>query len=126
MRSDTTDRPDVDAVVNAANAELLPGGGGATPGPPAPASQQGATRTPRSAPGRGCSPAGVGCPPPVLHCLGPVFGVDRLASRRLADGYRNALALAEDQGLASVAFPAISDGAFGHPMATPPPAPSVP
>ena len=39
------------------------------------------------------------------------------ADRLLADCYRNALRLAEEQGLESVAFPALSTGAFGYPLA---------
>ena len=34
----------------------------------------------------------------------------------LGDCYRNALGLAEEHGLASIAFPAISTGAFGYPL----------
>jgi O-acetyl-ADP-ribose deacetylase (regulator of RNase III) len=52
----------------------------------------------------------------VIHCLGPVYGVDRPSDRLLAECYRNALRLAEERGISSVAFPAISTGAFGYPM----------
>ena len=52
----------------------------------------------------------------VIHCLGPVFGVDEPSDELLASCYRNALQLAEQNGIHSVAFPALSTGAFGYPM----------
>ncbi len=53
--------------------------------------------------------------PHVIHCLGPVYGQDEPADRLLADCYRHALQLADEKGLASVGFPAISTGVFGYP-----------
>ncbi len=53
----------------------------------------------------------------VIHCLGPVYGVDEPAAELLADCYRNALRLADENRLVSVAFPAISTGIFGYPVA---------
>jgi O-acetyl-ADP-ribose deacetylase (regulator of RNase III) len=53
----------------------------------------------------------------VIHCLGPVYGVDRPEAELLASCYRNALCLAEEHGLSSIAFVAISTGVFGYPMA---------
>jgi O-acetyl-ADP-ribose deacetylase (regulator of RNase III) len=52
----------------------------------------------------------------VIHCLGPVYGVDEPSDRLLVECYRNALKLAEQHGISSVAFPAISTGVFGYPM----------
>lgn len=52
----------------------------------------------------------------VIHCLGPVYGRDEPADQLLADCYRNALRLAEREGLESLAFPALSTGAFGYPL----------
>jgi O-acetyl-ADP-ribose deacetylase len=49
--------------------------------------------------------------------LGPVYGQDHPQSELLADCYRNSLALAEERGINSVAFPAISTGVFGYPKA---------
>src|SRR5690606_41737019 len=46
----------------------------------------------------------------VIHCLGPVYGVDEPAADLLASCYRNGLRLAEERGIASVGFPAISTG----------------
>lgn len=52
----------------------------------------------------------------VIHCLGPVYGVDQLSEELLASCYRNALQLAEQNKITSIAFPAISTGVFGYPM----------
>lgn len=60
---------------------------------------------------------GHGLPNPwVIHCLGPVHGVDEPALELLASCYRRALELADERGLESVVFPAISTGAFGYPL----------
>jgi len=51
----------------------------------------------------------------VIHCLGPVYGVDKPEEQLLADCYRNALILADEHGIERLAFPALSTGAFGYP-----------
>jgi O-acetyl-ADP-ribose deacetylase (regulator of RNase III) len=51
----------------------------------------------------------------VIHTLGPVYGQDRPEAELLARCYRNSLSLAEEEGLESIAFPAISTGIFGYP-----------
>lgn len=52
----------------------------------------------------------------VIHCLGPVYGRDEPADDLLASCYEEALSRAEEREVASVAFPAISTGAFGYPL----------
>ena len=52
----------------------------------------------------------------VIHCLGPIYGVDKPEDELLAKCYRNALQLAEEYRIDSIAFPAISAGAFGYPV----------
>ena len=52
----------------------------------------------------------------MIHTVGPVWGGgERGENKLLAGCYRNALALAQAHGLASIAFPAISTGAYGFP-----------
>ena len=45
-----------------------------------------------------------------------MYGIDKPADTLLADCYRNALQLAESNKIQSIAFPAISTGAFGYPL----------
>ncbi|MEO0169590.1 MAG: macro domain-containing protein, partial [candidate division WOR-3 bacterium] len=52
----------------------------------------------------------------VIHCLGPVYGVDMPSDKLLSKTYENALRLADEKGIVSIGFPAISTGAFGYPM----------
>jgi len=116
---DITQQPDMEAVVNAANAELLPGGGvagaihrAAGPGLAAECQHLAPIR-----PGQAVLTGAHKLPNRyVIHCLGPVFGRDEPADRLLASCYEQALRLADDHRLSSIAFPAISTGAFGYPM----------
>ena len=53
----------------------------------------------------------------VIHTVGPIFGQHRgREAELLAACYRNSLSLAVQNGLASIAFPAISTGAYGYPL----------
>jgi len=116
---DITRQVGFDAVVNAANAQLRPGGGvaGAIHRAAGPGLEEECRPLAPIKPGQAVITGGHNLPNRyVIHCLGPVYGVDRPSDRLLADCYRNALRLAEERGLSSVAFPAISTGAFGYPM----------
>ena len=54
----------------------------------------------------------------VIHTVGPVWrGGSAGEAETLARCYRNSLALAAAEGLASIAFPSISTGAYGYPVA---------
>lgn len=116
---DITDQPDVDAVVNAANAELRTGGGvaGAIHRAAGPELAEECRPFAPIAPGDAVITGAHGLPNRhVIHVLGPVYGRDEPAEELLADCYRNALAAADEHGLVSVAFPAVSTGAFGYPV----------
>lgn len=119
VRGDIASQEDVAAVVNAANAWLRTGGGVAGAihraagaglaeecGPLAPIE-----------PGEAVITGGHDLPNEyVIHTLGPVYGSDRPEDELLASCYRNSLTLADDKRVDSVAFPAISTGAFGYPL----------
>lgn len=121
---DITKQP-VDAIVNAANRTLMGGGG-----------VDGAihrvggrrileecieirrTQWPGGLPTGEAVITGAGLLPArhVIHTVGPIYGREGgREAELLAASYRNSLALAAAHGLASVAFPSISTGAFGYP-----------
>jgi O-acetyl-ADP-ribose deacetylase (regulator of RNase III) len=53
----------------------------------------------------------------VIHCVGPVWqGGTHGEPDALASCYRNALQLADQHALSSIAFPAISTGIYGYPI----------
>jgi O-acetyl-ADP-ribose deacetylase len=117
---------DVDVIVNAAN-ELMLGGGGVDGAIHAAAGHEllEACRTvPLVGPGVRC-PTGQARITPgfrlpakyVIHTVGPVWrGGHAGEAELLAACYANSLALASEHGLRSIAFPAISCGAFGYPV----------
>ena len=115
----------VDAVVNAANETLLGGGGvdGAIHRAAGPQLLAACRELPELRPGVRC-PTGEARITPgyqlmaryVIHTVGPVWaGGTAGEGRLLASAYRNSLELARDHGLHSIAFPAISCGAYGYP-----------
>ena len=118
-------RERVDAVVNAANSSLMGGGGvdGAihrAGGPAILAECRELRRAeyPEGLPtGRACITTGGLLPARfVIHTVGPIYGQHGGRERELlASCYHQSLALAADRALSSVAFPAISTGAFGYP-----------
>lgn len=116
---DITQQPDCDAVVNAANAQLAPGGGvaGALHRAAGPGLAAECRPLAPITPGQAVITGAHDLPNRyVIHCLGPVYGQDEPAEQLLADCYRNALNLADQKELRSIAFPAISTGIFGYPM----------
>lgn len=112
-------RMKVDAIVNAANDALIPGGGvdGAinrAAGPELGVAMR----------ALGSCPTGEARITPgfqlqarhVIHAVGPIwYGGERGEPELLASAYRSALSLAREHSCRSVAFPAISTGVYGYP-----------
>ena len=119
VQGDITSQGDVEAVVNAANAELESGGGvaGAIHQAAGPGLAEEARPMAPIQPGEAVVTGGHDLPNRyVIHTLGPVYGSDKPEAELLANCYRNSLELAEERGVDSVAFPALSTGAFGYPL----------
>jgi O-acetyl-ADP-ribose deacetylase (regulator of RNase III) len=119
VRGDITAQEGVTAIVNAANAGLRSGGGvaGAIHRAAGPGLEEEARHLAPISPGEAVITGGHGLPNRyVIHALGPVYGQDRPEAELLANCYRNSLALAEQNGIDSIAFPAISTGIFGYPV----------
>jgi O-acetyl-ADP-ribose deacetylase len=119
VTGDITEQPDLDAVVNAANAQLMPGGGvaGAIHRAAGPELAEACQPLAPIEPGQAVITRGFGLPNAwVIHVLGPRHGIDEPSDRLLADAYRNALRLCGKKSLRSVGFPALSAGAFGYPL----------
>jgi O-acetyl-ADP-ribose deacetylase (regulator of RNase III) len=116
---------DVDAIVNAANATLLGGGGvdGAIHRAGGPAILAACrkireTRYPEGLPvGQAViTTAGNLQARYVIHTVGPIYGSNGgRDAELLAACYENSIALAAEHQLSSIAFPAISTGAYGYP-----------
>lgn len=119
-QGDIANQPDITAVVNAANAELRPGGGvaGALHRAAGPELDRACRPLAPIKPGQAVLTDAFDLPNRyVIHCLGPIYGVDEPADELLAACYRHALELAEQHAIDSLAFPALSAGAFGYPAA---------
>jgi O-acetyl-ADP-ribose deacetylase (regulator of RNase III) len=118
-------RQDVSAIVNAANSTLLGGGGvdGAIHRVGGPAILKECreirqTRYPNGLPtGEAVLTTGGNLPAKfVIHTVGPIYGRNKdHEATLLAACYQNALSLASEHQLSTVAFPSISTGAFGYP-----------
>ncbi len=114
----TTQR--VEAIVNAANASLLGGGGvdGAIHRAAGPALVEECRRLKGCATGEAKITKGYNLPARwVIHTVGPVWqGGDKGEEELLARCYRSCLALAEQYAIRTISFPSISTGAYRFPM----------
>ncbi len=114
----------VDAIVNAANPAMLGGGGvdGAIHRAAGPSLLE-ACRKVKSHQGIRCpfgeariTSAGNLSSKYVIHTAGPIYRNEQDPQSLLKSSYRNALLLAKEHNCESIAFPAISCGAYGYPL----------
>jgi O-acetyl-ADP-ribose deacetylase len=121
IRGDIT-TVDAQALVTAANANLV--GGGGVDGAIHRAAGPDLLRALRPlAPcdiGSAVITSAFGLGPPVqwvVHAVGPRYGIDEPVASLLAGAYRAALARCDEVGARTVAFPSISTGVYGYPVA---------
>ena len=111
---------EVDAIVNAANSELAPGGGvcGAIHAAAGPELARACARLGACPPGDARLTPGFNLRARfVIHAVGPIWrGGGAGEADLLASAYRRSLELARAEGLRSIAFPAISTGIYGYPL----------
>ncbi len=117
-------RAAVDAIVNAANEAMLGGGGvdGAIHRAAGPELVEACREVPEISPRVRC-PTGEACITPgfrlpakhVIHTVGPIYSSAEESAPLLESAYRSSLELANENGLGTIAFPAISCGVFAYP-----------
>jgi O-acetyl-ADP-ribose deacetylase (regulator of RNase III) len=111
---------DTDAIVNAANTRLTPGGGvsgaihrAAGPGLWQQTKTMGGCRTGQAKLSSGYNLKAAH----VIHTVGPVHGTSKEDPELLRSCYKRSLELATANNIRSISFPSISTGIFGYPVA---------
>lgn len=110
---------ETDAIVNAANKQLSPGGGvsGAIHKASGPKLWEEAKTLGGCKTGEAKITKGYELPAKfVIHTVGPVYSGSSTDAIKLSECYSNSLWLAEEKALSSIAFPSISTGIFGYPV----------
>ncbi len=118
VKGDITERK-VDAIVNAANNKLLPGGGvcGAIHKAAGEGLAKECARIGFCETGDAVITKGYNLPAKyVIHTVGPVYSGSKRDAFLLSNCYKNSLKLAVKNSLNSIAFPSISTGIFGYPV----------
>lgn len=119
VKADITEL-EVDAIVNAANKSLLGGGGvdGAIHRAAGPKLKEACKELNGAETGEAKITAGFDLPAEyVIHTVGPVYSSGNNGeAEKLKACYRNSLQRADEKGLKTVAFPAISTGIYGYPI----------
>jgi O-acetyl-ADP-ribose deacetylase (regulator of RNase III) len=116
-----------DAIVNAANEQMLGGGGvdGAIHRAAGPELLAACTAVPELRPGVRCPTGEARITPAfgrlksrfVIHTVGPIYAQRSASAALLRAAYRSSLELANKHSLRTIAFPAISCGVYGYPLA---------
>ncbi len=119
LQGNIIDQTDCDILVNAANAELLPGGGvcGAIHMAAGPALAAECMTLSPIKPGQCVVTAAYSLPNRfIIHAVGPIYGEDKPERNLLESAYSSSIRAADRRGATSIAFPSLSTGVFGYPI----------
>lgn len=108
-----------DAIVNAANNELTPGGGvsGAIHRAAGPMLWKECQKLDGCKTGQAKLTGGYNLPAKfVVHIVGPIYSGTSQDKSDLTNAYRNSLKIASENNIKSIAFPSISTGIYGYPI----------
>lgn len=119
IKGNIIEQNDIEAIVNAANAQLQTGGGVAGAIHKAAGPQLAKETMPLAPirPGDAVITQAYNLTNNfIIHVLGPIYGTDKPEENYLSNCYKNALQIADERQIKSIAFPAISTGAFSYPL----------